>query len=123
MDKLKKLNVKTGLCTSSSRTEVEYMFEKVLRTHPEYHSISDIFDTSVTASDVTHKKPHPEPYARAMSNLGADPAKCLVFEDSVLGIQSARAAGCGMLIALRHPYNVRALDSANLTIDSLEELL
>ena len=123
IDNLKSLKVKTGLCTSSTRTEAEYMFGKILRTHPEYRGIGDVFDTSVTATDVTHRKPHPEPYSRAMGNLGAAPEKCLVFEDSALGMESARGAGCGMLIALRHPYNRNKLGQADMTIDSLEELI
>lgn len=123
IETLKSLNIKTGLCTSSSRNEAEYMFAKILQNHPEYRSIADVFDTSVTAFDVTHRKPHPEPYGRAMSNLAVEPDKCLVFEDSAMGIESARTAGCGMVIALRHHYNRDKLGGADWAIDSLEELI
>jgi sugar-phosphatase len=47
----------------------------------------------VTADDVTYGKPDPEVYTLAARRLRAEPAQCLVFEDSVVGIHAARAAG------------------------------
>jgi beta-phosphoglucomutase len=48
----------------------------------------------ITADDVTHTKPHPEPYERAVTLLGKQPENCIVVENAILGIQSAKAAGC-----------------------------
>ena len=50
--------------------------------------------TLVTADDVTHGKPHPEPFLVAAERLGADPKRCLVVEDAPMGLQAAHAAGC-----------------------------
>src|SRR5450432_36298 len=36
----------------------------------------------VTADDVAHGKPHPEPYLKGAERLGFDPADCLVIEDA-----------------------------------------
>jgi HAD superfamily hydrolase (TIGR01509 family) len=55
--------------------------------------ILDRFDTLVCAGDYTRSKPHPEPFLLAAQRLGVDPALCLVFEDTDMGIQSATAAG------------------------------
>jgi len=55
--------------------------------------ILDKFDTLVCAGDYTNSKPHPEPFLLAAQRLGIDPAHCLVFEDTEMGIQSATAAG------------------------------
>jgi HAD superfamily hydrolase (TIGR01509 family) len=55
--------------------------------------ILDLFDTLVCAGDYTHGKPSPEPFLLAAHRLGVDPARCLVFEDADVGIQSATAAG------------------------------
>ena len=52
-----------------------------------------VFATVVNGADVEQGKPHPEPYLRAASALGVDPAQCLAFEDSNFGAQSANAAG------------------------------
>jgi mannitol-1-/sugar-/sorbitol-6-phosphatase len=51
----------------------------------------------VTVDDITHGKPHPEPYLVAAERIGADPADCLVVEDAPSGLASARAAGCATL--------------------------
>jgi sugar-phosphatase len=48
----------------------------------------------VTADEVTHGKPHPEPYLKGAERLGVEPAECLVIEDAPAGIQAA-ARGLG----------------------------
>jgi beta-phosphoglucomutase-like phosphatase (HAD superfamily) len=56
----------------------------------------NIFDALVGAEHVTHSKPHPEPFLKAVERFRLRPADCLVFEDSIVGIQGARAAGCAV---------------------------
>jgi sugar-phosphatase len=48
----------------------------------------------VTADDVLHGKPAPDPFLEAAKRLGVDPTRCLVVEDAPAGLQAARAAGC-----------------------------
>jgi len=48
----------------------------------------------VTADDVAHGKPAPDPFLEAARRLGADPRRCLVVEDAPKGLEAARAAGC-----------------------------
>ena len=48
----------------------------------------------VTADDVVHGKPHPEPFLLAAQRLGVDPRRCLVVEDAPKGLEAAQAAGC-----------------------------
>jgi sugar-phosphatase len=47
----------------------------------------------LTASDVTHGKPHPEPYLTAAKRLGFPPPECIVVEDVPAGIGAGKAAG------------------------------
>jgi beta-phosphoglucomutase-like phosphatase (HAD superfamily) len=47
----------------------------------------------VTFDDVTNAKPAPDPYLLSAERLGADPARCVAFEDSETGARSAHAAG------------------------------
>jgi beta-phosphoglucomutase-like phosphatase (HAD superfamily) len=54
----------------------------------------------VTASDLQHGKPHPEPYLKAAQLLGIAPSHCLVVEDAATGIRSGKTAGARVL-ALR----------------------
>jgi HAD superfamily hydrolase (TIGR01509 family) len=57
-------------------------------------NLENFFPIMVTADDVKHGKPHPEPYLTTARLLGEAPADCLVIEDSDNGILSTRAAGC-----------------------------
>ncbi|HCS51592.1 HAD-IA family hydrolase [Rubinisphaera sp.] len=51
------------------------------------------FQTIVTALDIEHPKPAPDTYLEAARRLGVNPAKCLAYEDTDPGIESARQAG------------------------------
>ncbi len=53
----------------------------------------DRFDTLVCAGDYQKSKPDPEVFLLAADRLGVAPETCLVFEDTEMGIQAARAAG------------------------------
>ncbi|MEI8234628.1 MAG: HAD family phosphatase [Verrucomicrobiota bacterium] len=55
--------------------------------------IVDRFDAIVGAEDYLHGKPAPDPFLEAARQIGVAPARCLAFEDTALGIQSATAAG------------------------------
>jgi HAD superfamily hydrolase (TIGR01509 family) len=59
------------------------------------------FATVVAGDEVTHGKPHPEPYLTAAARLGVDPAGCVAIEDSPTGVASAVAAGVPTL-AVEH---------------------
>jgi HAD superfamily hydrolase (TIGR01509 family) len=53
----------------------------------------DRFDTLVCAGDYKKSKPDPEPFLLAAERLKVAPEHCLVFEDTEMGIQAAKAAG------------------------------
>lgn len=67
----------------------------------------------VTASDVLHGKPGPEPYVLGASLVGVAPADCVVVEDATAGLVSGRAAGAGALLAVlgTTPADVLARDA------------
>jgi beta-phosphoglucomutase family hydrolase len=61
----------------------------------------DWFDVVVTAEDTLHHKPAPDVFLKAAERLGVPPQDCLVYEDSDLGVQAARAAKMDV-IDIRH---------------------
>jgi HAD superfamily hydrolase (TIGR01509 family) len=73
-----------GLVTSSERPVMDAVLGRLRITFP----------ITVCGDDVTHSKPDPEPYLLAAAKLGADPARCVVCEDSPNGVAAAEAAGC-----------------------------
>jgi HAD superfamily hydrolase (TIGR01509 family) len=72
-----------------------------------------LFAGVICGEDVTHSKPHPEPYQMGAALVGADPRECVALEDSVPGSASAVAAGA-VTIAL--PLHVPLPESENYTI-------
>ena len=64
----------------------------------------------VTADDVAHGKPHPDPFLEAAKRLDVDPHRCLVVEDAPAGLQAARAAGCFTLavVTTNRPEDLEA---------------
>jgi mannitol-1-/sugar-/sorbitol-6-phosphatase len=54
----------------------------------------------VTATDISHSKPHPEPYLLGAGSVGFAPQDCVVVEDAPSGICSGKSAGARVL-ALR----------------------
>jgi HAD superfamily hydrolase (TIGR01509 family) len=75
-----------GIASGSSR-------ESVLSTMGALGIEADIADVIVTADDVTQGKPHPDLFLLSAERLGVSPERCLVVEDSVVGVQAAQAAG------------------------------
>jgi pyrophosphatase PpaX len=55
--------------------------------------IAHAFELIVSADDVVHPKPHPEPVLRALEGLGVEPGGCVYVGDSVHDLESGRAAG------------------------------
>lgn len=51
----------------------------------------------ITSSDITHGKPHPEPYRKGASVLGVSVPECIVLEDVPAGVQSGKAAGARVI--------------------------
>lgn len=51
------------------------------------------FPVILTMEDVTHIKPDPEIYGKTAARLQVPPSQCLVFEDSLAGVQAAKNAG------------------------------
>jgi len=79
------------------------------------------FQVIVGADDCAHGKPHPEPYAQAAARLGVAPESAVAIEDSRWGLESARAAGL-RTIGITTSYPASALSTADLVVDSLDEL-
>lgn len=75
----------------------------------------------VSANDVVHGKPSPEPYLKGARLLGFAAADCLVLEDAPAGIASARAAGMHVL-ALKTTYPLDQLTGADAVLASLADI-
>ena len=83
--------------------------------------IADLFDTIVSAEDVTRGKPDPEVFLKAAARIQRRPECCVVFEDALFGIEAARAGGMRVVgIATTHP--VEELTETDIAVRTMEEL-
>jgi beta-phosphoglucomutase len=83
------------------------------------------FAAVVTGDDVRRGKPDPEVFLTAAAKLGADPARCVVFEDAVAGVQAAKAGGmrCAAVTFVgHHPAEKLRAAGADLVVTSLDEI-
>lgn len=83
--------VKIGIGTTASKVNVQNVLN--------YFKLENLFDFIITGEDVTHGKPDPEVYIKALDaasfnpNYTITPEAALVFEDSDIGVQAAINAG------------------------------
>ncbi|MDR0370890.1 MAG: HAD family phosphatase [Prevotellaceae bacterium] len=85
IDSLKKSNFTIGLVTSSMKEKMDIAMAKL--------GIQHLFDTVVVGDEISKGKPDPMCYLTAAQKLHKKPSECIVFEDSMAGIESALAAG------------------------------
>ncbi|MCI8388189.1 MAG: HAD-IA family hydrolase [Clostridiales bacterium] len=80
--------MKSAIASASDRVKVMYNI-KCIGVSP------DSFDAVITASEVTKQKPDPEVFNKALAAIGGDckPDEALVFEDTLMGVKAAKAAG------------------------------
>lgn len=83
---LKAAGYSVAIVTSSNHPKMMTIFDRL-------PSFGRYIDALITDEDVTHCKPHPEPYLRGAERLGVEPSECVVVEDSLNGLRSGRAAG------------------------------
>jgi sugar-phosphatase len=75
----------------------------------------------VASEDVEHGKPAPDPFLLGARTLGVAPADCLVFEDTLAGLQSAEAAGMdSIVVTLTHAHPMTTLVPAVLDYADLQ---
>lgn len=85
-------------------------------------NLNDAFNVVVTGDDVVRGKPDPEIFRLAAKRLSISPQYCVVFEDSVPGIEAARRAGM-RVIAIRSEYaSVIQFPKVDFVIESVKSL-
>lgn len=77
--------VKKGIASNAEPANVRFVLDGT--------GLRQYFDAVVDGHMIERPKPHPEVYLRAADLLGAEPAQCVVFEDSATGIEAGRRAG------------------------------
>ena len=91
--------------------------------------IEDLFDTRVDGVVATERglagKPAPDTFLAAAEELGVEPARAVVLEDALSGVQAGRAGSFGLVVGVNRHGDAKALleQGADLVVDDLAELL
>lgn len=118
MRALREGGTKVGVVTSSRHGR------EVLKAAGLTDAIDDCLD-GVDLEALTLKgKPDPDMFLAAAERLGAPPARTLVFEDAVSGVQAGRRGGFGLVVGVDRGGNAKALEraGADLVVPDLGEL-
>lgn len=114
LTQLKSKNIVLGLVTGTTRSEVEYILEKV--------ELTEFFDLIVAGDDLSQSKPEPEPYLLAIQKLNLEPSECLAIEDNPVGIEAAKRAKI-QVVGISHLYPLHMLQrQCNWTVDKFMEI-
>jgi len=120
---LRAQGVRRGIASSSDGDWVEFLVSGL--------GLAAEFEAIATGHDVERRKPAPDLYLLAAERLGVDPTRCVALEDSMHGIQAARAAGL-RVIAIPNsvsehqdlsPAHARVAHFGEVTLELLRKLV
>ena len=120
---LKAKGYKIGLATSSYQRIIDAVLLKL--------NIAEYFDVCHSAEHEIHGKPHPSVFMTTANKLGVNHTDCLVFEDSLNGVISAKAARMKVIAVPEHSntYNPKLVVAdkiinslADFDVDMIDEL-
>ena len=116
MQGLKKRGIRIALATSSPRPLVEQYIANI-------PPMQNVFDAMVCGEEAGRSKPAPDIYLEAARRIGVPIAECVGVEDSLSGMRSLRASGCGsVMIPDLIPCDERFSGLVDHRLESLHQL-
>lgn len=115
IDDLKTNEIKIGIATSN----IHQMLNKDLKTM----GLAGVFDSIVTSEDIKKNKPDPQIYLATAKKLKVKPKNCVVIEDAINGIISAKRAKM-KVVAYLTPYQSKKImkGKSDLAVSSFNSL-
>jgi HAD superfamily hydrolase (TIGR01509 family) len=107
--------MKTALASMNNRAVIERLLDE--------KGIKGYFDIILAAEDVVKAKPDPEIFLRAALGLSCPPEKCVIMEDSIFGVKSAKAARMKCIAIPSGAYSEEELrqQEPDLVVNSLKD--
>jgi HAD superfamily hydrolase (TIGR01509 family) len=109
VDRLEAANVPIAVATNGLRWRLDSLLTAV--------GLERLLSRSVTAEEVARPKPAPDLYETASRLVGVAPPRCLVIEDSPIGVAAARAAGCRVIAVDRGMFERAHLAGAEVIVE------
>jgi len=96
---------------------------RIIKKMLEAAPIKRCFEVIITGEEVDKPKPDPEIFLKCASELAIEPECCVVLEDSVFGVEAAKAAKMRCIAVSTGAYSERELNKAgaDMTVGSLTE--
>ncbi len=113
LETLSEQDIPMAVATSAPRENADYILSRL--------SIEKYFQTVLDSSHVTKGKPDPEVYLKTSEALNKKPEQCLVFEDSVSGVEAGRNAGA-KVIGVTTTHSEEELPPCSLMISDFKGL-
>jgi beta-phosphoglucomutase family hydrolase len=111
---LRKRKIKLAVASSSHRKMIEYVLKTL--------KITGLFESVVGAEDIERSKPDPEIFQVSAKRLEVKPEKCLVVEDSRLGVEAAKSAGMKCLGYVNPSSGKQDLSKADIVTHDFRKL-
>ncbi|NOU52432.1 HAD family hydrolase [Pseudoalteromonas sp. JBTF-M23] len=86
----------------------------------KHYALDSLFACIVCKDDVTHPKPHPEPYCKALSLLGLKSSEAIAIEDTHTGLSSATSAGLKTIVVPNHHSKEQDFSQASYNVENLQ---
>jgi HAD superfamily hydrolase (TIGR01509 family) len=106
--------IRTAVASSAPRRWVQPKLERL--------GLAARFDCVKCEEDAPAAKPAPDLFLAAAEALGAEPEKCIAFEDSPNGVLAAKRAGMFCVAVPNAITRQLKIEGADLTVDSLADL-
>jgi HAD superfamily hydrolase (TIGR01509 family) len=114
LSQLRQANYPLAVATASDRKWVTRWLTRF--------KLDPYFQIVTTMDDVVNNKPAPDVYLLAAERLGVSAERCLVFEDSLAGLQAAKAAGMRAVVIPSHVTASLDFSLADHIVSSLEHV-
>ena len=89
LEALETHHIPKAIATSAPGENVTFTLENT--------GTSKFFDVILDESHISNGKPDPEIYLKTAARINYPPERCIVFEDSLSGVESAHRAGCKVI--------------------------
>lgn len=113
LESLRHVGIKMGIATSSRQDYIDFILDGT--------QTRDYFDIIVDGTIAKRSKPDPEIYILAAQKLGTERENCIVFEDSIIGVEAAKRAEM-KVVGITTSCSLQELGEADMVIKSFREI-
>lgn len=112
LKELRKSGFLLALASSSPFRVINFVLDRF--------SLREFFSVVVSGDTMPFGKPHPDIYLHTANNLGVEPRECVVIEDSINGVKSAKRAGMICIAVPDKRLERKEFQIADVVVDRLD---